>query len=363
MIEVIALRDEDRDMYDATLSRLREQSRTPENVTFMHTWEWGEVLFKTSAQFERILIVKDDVPIGVGQLALRVDHRIKYWYAPRGIAMDYTDIETTGLVYRAVRSHCRKLRSRVAFLRVDPNIPVGSPIEAALDAEGARKAAIFHQAERCWITEIRHREDEQFEYMVANGMRRDVMRRVKRSRNKGLTVRASNDPADLEQLVNLLHGLDDKKGGIGMHPDEHYRMQFSRLAPAGHQMVFVAEQDGQVCAANLIAIYGEEASWLHGATTTDHELRKLSPAYQLHIDTMRWLAANRPEVKRYNWWGIVGDENYHEGHPRYGYSHFKRGFGGYKIEYLRAREFVFRPIEWSLLYLADVYRTRKYGND
>lgn len=362
-VRIEPLGEADRSRYEAVLAGLCSDEQTEQQVTFFHTWEWGQVLAQRTARLQRVAVVRDDDVIAVGQLALHHDHRIAYWYAPRGLAMDYTDTIAVTQAYEALREYCRKLGARAAFLRVDPNVVQGDAAQTALEGLGARKAAVFHQVERCWITELHASEEEQLAYMKAHGMRTDVLRRVKKSRKSGVTVRASDDPADLEKLIQMLHSLDERKGGIGMHPDEHYRTQFAQLAPAGHQVVFLAELDGRVAAANLMAVYGGEASWLHGATSTEPDLRKLSGAYQLHLETMRWLAEHRPEVRRYNFWGIVSEENYHEGHPRYGYSHFKRSFGGEKVEYIRAREFAYRPIERSLLYAADAYRTRKYSND
>lgn len=349
--------------YTEVVNRLRDGPDTEAHITFFHSWEWGEFMAQRAARLERVAVLSGDDVIGVGQLALHRDHRIAYWYSPRGLAMDYSDPQLVAAVYQALARHVRRLGVRTAFLRADPNLERGHPGEAALDRAGGKKAAIFHQAERCWVLDLVGPEEEQLAHMRSLGMRSDVLKRVKKSRKNGVTVRVSDDPADLEKLLSLLHALDEKKGGIGMHADDHYREQFARMAPAGHQRVFLAELDGQVGAANLMGLYGGEASWLHGATAMDPGLRKLSPAYQLHLETMGWLSAHRPEVKRYNFWGVLSDENYHEGHPKYGYSHFKRGFGGQKVEYVRAREFVFRPMEWALLYGADVYRTRRYQND
>lgn len=353
----------DRNEYERFIEFLQATPTTEQNVTFFHSWEWGQVLANRVERMERIVVRDGYETIAVGQLALHRDHGINYWYVPRGLAMDYTDLDQVGRTYEALRRYCRGLGGRIAFLRVDPNVPQGGSAEAVLNKLGARRAAVFHQAERCWITELHTTEDAQLAYMKAHGMRKDVFKRIKKSRNSGVTVRSSDDPKDLEELISMLHKLDTLKGGIGMHPDGHYRAQFSRLAPPGHQRLFVAEVDGEVCAINLMALYGGEASWLHGATATDPSLRRLSPAYQLHFETMRWIAQNRPEVRRYNFWGIVSDENYHKGHPRYGYSQFKRSFGGEKVEYMRAMEFPYLPARRAALFALDVYRTKRYQND
>lgn len=361
-VQIEQLRSQDRDRYETFLETLAGDPEASAQLTFFHSWQWGEVLADRTAGVQRVALVRDGELVGVAQVALQRDKRVPYWYSPRGIAMDYRDPALVAQAYGALRDHFRR-RQGAAFLRVDPAVTQGEPAEAAIDSAGAKRAAIFHQVERCWITDVLPDEPTQLAWMKEHGMRSNVPRFVKKARKAGVSVRASEDPADLETLIGMLHSLDERKGGIGMHQDEHYRVQFAALAPAGYQRVFLAELDGRVGAATLIAVYGGEASFLHGASSSAEEFRKLAPSYQLHFETMRWMAEHRPQVRRYNFWGIVSDENRRDDHPRHGYSEFKRGFGGQKVEYLRAREFVYRRLPRTAVHLLDVYRTKRYQND
>lgn len=349
---------DDRGRYEDFLDSLGEDPQ----LTFYHSWEWGEVISGRSRRLERVALEQGGRTVAVGQVGLEEDHRVAFWYAPRGLAMDHSDPERVTSAYGALRDHFRG-RAGAALLRVDPNVRQGSPAEAAIDAAGAKRAAIFTQVERCWVAEVRPSPEAQLEWLKEHGLKSNTRRLFNRARKAGVTVRASDDPADLETLISMLRELDARKGGIGKHGDEHYRAQFARMAPAGHQKLFLAELDGRVGAISLMAIYAGEASFLHGASSADPDFRKLSPSYLLHLETMAWLAEHRPEVTRYNFWGIVSDENRHPGHPRHGYSEFKRSFGGYKEEYLRAREFTYRPLHRSALYLLETYRTKRYQND
>ncbi|WP_181009801.1 lipid II:glycine glycyltransferase FemX [Ornithinimicrobium sufpigmenti] len=333
-----------------------------EQLTFYHSWEWGEVIAERTGRLERVALEQDGELVGVAQVGLHEDHKVVFWYAPRGLAMDHSDPERVTAAYGALRDHFRG-REGAAFLRVDPTVLQGTPAEAALDAAGGKRAAIFTQVERCWVAEVQPTPEAQLEWLKAHGLKSNTRRLFNKSRKAGVTVRASDDPQDLETLITMLRELDARKGGIGKHDDEHYRTQFAHMAPAGYQKVFLAEKDGRVGAASLMAIYGGEASFLHGASSADEDFRRLSPSYLLHQETMAWLAAHRPEVTRYNFWGIVSDENRRPEHPRHGYSEFKRSFGGYKVEYVRAREFVYHPLRRSALYLLETYRTRRYQND
>lgn len=349
---------DDRERYEDFLASLGVDPQ----LTFYHSWEWGEVIAERSRRLERVALEHRGELVAVGQVGLEDDHRVSFWYAPRGLAMDHSDPERVTAAYGALRDHYRG-REGAAFLRVDPNVERGTPAEAALDAAGGRRAAIFTQAERCWVAEVQPTLEAQMQWLKEHGLKSNTRRLFNKSRKAGVTVRASDDPQDLETLISMLGELDVRKGGIGKHDDEHYRTQFARMAPAGHQKLFLAELDGQVGAVSLMAIYGREASFLHGASSGEEHLRKLSPSYLLHLQTMAWLAEHRPEVTSYNFWGIVSDENRNPGHPRHGYSEFKRSFGGYKVEYVRSREFAYRPLHRSALYLLEAYRTKRYQND
>lgn len=349
---------EDRERYEGFLDSLG----SCEQLTFYHAWEWGEVLAARTGPVTRVAVEHEGELVAVGQVALHHDHRVRYWYAPRGLAMDHAEPDRVTGAYSALRDHFRG-RDGAAFLRVDPTVVRGDPAEAAIDAAGAKKAAIFTQAERVWVAEVQPTPEEQIEWLRAHGLKGNTRRAVNKARNAGVTVRASDDPQDLETLICMLGELDARKGGIGKHDDDHYRAQFAQMAPAGHQKLFLAEMEGRVGAVSLMAIYGGEASFLHGASSAEPTFRKLSPSYLLHPEAMAWLAEHRPEVTRYNFWGIVSEVNRHPGHPRHGYSEFKRSFGGYQVEYIRAREFVYQPVRRSALYLLETYRTKRYQND
>lgn len=355
---VRALAPSEREVYETCLTSLADSP----HLTFYHSWEWGQVIAERQLRLERVALERDGQIVAVGQVGLHRDRGITYWYCPRGLALDYADTELVTAACTALRDHFRG-REGAAFLRIDPNVVQGDPAEAAIDAVGAKKAAIFTQVERCWITEILPTDEEQLAWMKAHGIRSNTRRLFNKSTRAGVQVRASDDPADLETLISMMHAVDRRKGGVGMHADDHYRAQFAQMAPAGHQRVFLAELDGRVGAACLLAIYGGEASYLHGASSADEDFRKMAPSYLMHFRAMRWLAEHRPEVTRYNFWGIVSDENRHPGHPRHGYSEFKRNFGGYKVEYIRARDLVYRPLQRSALYYLDAFRTRLHQND
>lgn len=343
--------------YDAFLAR----PELKPHLTFMHTWEWGEVLRQESSAFERLGVYDDsETLVGVANIAR---YPLKFggyfWYSPRGIALDYSNTRLVTAAYKALRDYVKQKGG--AFLRVDPDLKRGDPAEAAIDELKPGQAAIFTQAERVWCVDLQKDAESTLAWMKEHGMRSNVPRYLRKAKNAGVTVRASDDPEDLEKLIDILNKLNQRKGGIGKHKDSHYRVQFPLLAPKGYEKVFLAEKDGQILAGALIAIYGREASYLHGAST-DVE-RDLSAPHTMHVEIMNYCIANRPEVERYNFWGIVGEKNRTPSHPRHGYSEFKRSFGGYKEKYMRSRDFYYNWFVWKLDWFVNKYRTWKHKND
>lgn len=346
---------EDQSAYDTFLT-------TPTlkpHLTFMHTWEWGNVLKAESADFMRLGIYDDDTLVGVAQVvqkSLRLGGT--FWYAPRGIAMDYSNTKTVEHTYRALNDYiCAK---GGAFFKVDPDLVHDDKAVAAIDALGPKPAAIFSQAERVWCVDMQHDEESLLAWMKAHGMRSNIPYYLRRARRDGTTIRVSDTAEDLDVLLGLLGTLRERKHMVG-GSDEHLKRQFAELAPKGYEKVFIAEKDGQVVAAALISIYGREASYLHGAST--ELFRELRIPHLMHVEIMKYLMEHRPEVERYNFWGIVSDKNRKPSHPRNGYSEFKRSFGGYKEEYMRARDFVYNPLQWRLEWLLQKYWAWKFKND
>lgn len=334
--------------------------------TFYHSYEWGEFMRIKAIKFVRFGVFdQDDQLIAVGQASLQKLKLGKFWYCPRGLAMDYSKPKTVKKAYQSVVDYFSD-KDGAAFLRLDPNIDRDDQLVKSIDSciPKPKQAAIFTQAERCWVVDLQPEDTDgvkQLAWLKENGARSNVSRYLRKAARAGLTVRASESLDDLEIFISMINKLNSRKGGIGKHLDDHYRKQFNLMQPAGHQKIFLAEKDGEVLACTYMAIYGNEASYLHGASSDTQ--RDLSAPHSLHFETMKYLQKNYPNVKRYNFWGIVGDKNRTPKHPRHGYSEFKRSFGGYKVHYMRSRDFVYNYPVWAASYAIDKYRTWKHKND
>lgn len=275
-------------------------------------------------------------------------------YGPRGPVTDYSNAAQTKAVLALLVKEGSKLAPKTVCLRLDPALVREDKQTGSFAAAGFKDAAKFIQVERPWIAELQPDWDSQIKWQAEHGMRSNIPRYLRRAEREGVTVRASDDPKDLEIFLKMITGLDQRKEGIGLHPLDYYRQQFAALAPAGYERVFIAERQGEALASAMITIYGREASYLWGASTDQQ--RELRGPHFMHFQIMRYAAEHGCD--RYNFWGIVKDEHHHPGYRGYGYSEFKRSFGGYVEVLMRAQDFIYRPLPYRLNWLNDKRRLR-----
>jgi lipid II:glycine glycyltransferase (peptidoglycan interpeptide bridge formation enzyme) len=118
----------------------------------------------------------------------------------------------------------------------------------------------------------------------------------------------------------------------------------------------IAKKDEKILAMIVVAVYGDEVSTLYSAQTdTDSNLRATM--------LLRWecmLLGQKEGVKRFNNWGVLPDERYEKGNPGYGYSHYKRSFGGYLESIERTYEYSFKKLPHLLQRMYDWYIKLRY---
>ncbi len=317
---------------------------------FYHTWEWGTFQESLGKSIQRLGLYNQAQLVATVLLIHERNRFSQFYYSPRGPLLNYSDQELMRNVLTTLTTYCQT-QPGIAYLRLDPALLHDSS-EAALFPELGFKPGgrWFVQVGRAWVVDIADKSDDQLlQWLGEHGMRSNVPRYLRKAAKAGVTVRSSDKPKDLELFLTMLAALDARKGGIGTFSPDYYRKQFAVTAPAGLEKVFVAELNGQPLACALIASFGQEASYLHGASY-DIERELHAPQF-MHIEIMKF--ARDHGATKYNFWGVVGDSNFHPGHYGYGYSAFKKSFGGYIELYMPVQDYVFKPLPYSLVHAKE----------
>lgn len=223
-------------------------------------------------------------------------------------------------------------RERAVFVRIEP---VGS----FDSAQGKwRKSDYDIQPRHSLLLHLNQSEEE-----LQAAMHQKTRYNIRLAQKRGVTVRFSRDDHDLDRFLKLAREVE-QRGTFHYHPADYYRSQLKILRQDAKMEVAVAEYRGSVLAVNLLIVFGDTMTYLHGASSADS--RDLMGPHLLQWESVK--RAKELGLARYDFWGVAppkADDN----HSWSGITRFKEGFGGERVMYPGAYDIVMDHF-WYLLY-------------
>lgn len=269
-----------------------------------------------------------------------------------GPILDWQNRELVERIFQDMRDQGRA--HQCAFVRVRPQLAKNSG-ELLLKELAADKtlglriqpAPMYLSVEFAGVLDLDKDEEE-----ILKGMRQRLRRALRKGEKNGIEVETSTDPADIREFYQIQMQTAGRHGFVAFSED-FLTKQFAAFAKNGEAVLYKAKYHGEVLAENFMIFYGNEASYHYGVSS---ELgTKLSGAPLLHMQAMR--DARERGIKRYNFWGIVGeDETWHR---FYGVSQFKRGFGVEELKYTPAHDIILNPIKYQITKIIETIRKKK----
>ncbi len=301
---------------------------------FLQSWEWGECLRAEGQGIER-LAIHDDAGALVAQ-ALAVERTLfgnkKYIFLPYGPVMSSPDLMPSMLAL--LRQRWCASRPQVVFIRVEP--------ATAVTGVGQRVKEI-HPVETSLLDLTQPVE------VLPTGMHAKTRYNIKVAKRHGVVVAVSNAAADFLRLMKMTSARDK----FTAHSDQHYSTLLKQLgvmalpSAAARELavtIFVARRGEQVLAAAMVAVFGDTATYLHGASSNTD--RQLMAPYLLHWEIIQRVQALG--YRQYDWWGV----NTTGTRPDWaGITRFKQGFGGHIKEYGGTYDLICQS-QWYRMYAA-----------
>jgi lipid II:glycine glycyltransferase (peptidoglycan interpeptide bridge formation enzyme) len=297
-------------------------SRQP-NASFLQSWYWGEVHKQSGRSVRRLAYMSGNRICAAAQLILMTGRLGSSLYIPYGPVLDWQDTALADRVLSELLKIAREVG--VDYLRIDPRISFFPSIGDLLKDNGFRKAAGFVQAEFDWVLDLeRERSDEE----LLGAMRSTTRQRIKQSIKIGVEVTKSVNHQDFDTFYHLLEETAKRQGFVPQNRT-YLTKQFEILSGAGIAELFVARYLGEPLAASIVMFYGDNASYVHGASVANSGV----PANHL----LQWEAikeSKRRGIRVYDFWGISPNDD--PDHPLAGVTEFKQGFGGRRVNYIGA---------------------------
>ena len=170
-----------------------------------------------------------------------------------------------------------------------------------------------------------------------------------------MSVRFSDDISDWKLFTRYLQKSSDTKNFV-IHSPDYYLKQLKYMGKSKEIRLAIAEYEGEPIAMLILSYFGNEVSCLYSCQTGIQT--KIRGAMLLRWECM--LEAQKEGFKYFNSWEVLPDEKYVPTNPRYGYSNFKRVFGGYIVKYQRTMDYPLNRSKYPLVQLLDMYRKIRY---
>lgn len=261
-----------------------------------------------------------------------------------GPILDWGNLELVEAVFQDMREQGKQ--ENCVFVRVRPQLERSESSLKLMQQLGAKPAPMYLSVEFAGVLDLTKSEDE-----LLKNMRQRLRRALRKAEKNGITVEKSTNPEDVHEFYQIQMETAGRHGFVAFSEDFFYK-QFAALAKNGEAVLYTAKYQGETLAQNFMIFYGNEASYHYGVSS---ELgTKLSGAPLLHIEAMR--DARERRIKRYNFWGIVEEDEVH--HRFYGVSCFKRGFGVTELKYVPAHDLVLKPGKYVLTKLIEDVRKK-----
>jgi lipid II:glycine glycyltransferase (peptidoglycan interpeptide bridge formation enzyme) len=304
----------------------------------LQSWRWGAFKQQFGWDVERIA-VQSSVGTALAQVLFRRKAGISIGYIPRGPVWPTEEHEAVAELWTRVDEVAR--RRRTLSIIVEPDRPLPKR-----DGPGVWLVPGPAPIQPARTVKVELHDDQ----TLISQMHPKTRYNVRLARRRGVTTQIVEQPDDsIARFYEMLQDTASRNDFV-VHAPSYYR-EFLRLF-ANDACLSFAEIDGRPVAGAIAAVFGDEAIYMYGASSTQE--RAHGAAFLLQYEMMRW--ARSRGARRYDLWGIPeydpnssvsesGDRlAASTGNDRRGLYEFKTRFGGEIFRSPPPLERVYHPL-------------------
>jgi len=302
--------------------------------TIHQTKIWAD--FRLSAKGEKYFEVDCGKDGTVFVQKMPLPRGMCWLYCNRGPAFKEFSEENLNKFLEKIRQIAK--RENAVFLRIEPsfekNTDESSKYEKLISKTGFKIAHASHQPECTLILDL----EQPLEKILA-GMKQKGRYNIKIAEKRGVKI---NESKDFEAYFKILEQTL-KRDKFAGHEKEFYKKMLEILSKGSHAKMYIAEYEKEIIAGMILTYYNDTAIYYYGASSDKY--REVMAPYLL-----QWTAikdAKERGYKFYDFLGIAPPDA--KNHPWAGVTDFKLKFGGRITQYVKAREFVFKPFWYFLI--------------
>ena len=276
-------------------------------ASFEQSWEWGEFKTELGEEVYRLAVVDDrgssiheDQIKAIVQIVRRdLPLGKKYFDTSRGpiVARDVDDQAYKDILELIKQDLGRK---HGVFLRLSPSREDSDNARRILQETGFKRPGILIKTKPPAVTLLLDLGKSEEDLLQA--MHEKTRYNIRLADRKGVKVRQSearNQPPKTEEFYQLLKETAARQK-IGILPKSHYE-NLLNIEGDVKTKLFLAFHENKPLAGAIIIVFGDSATYLHGASSG--ESKNLMAPYLLHWEIIK--DAKRLGYQWYDWWGIA----------------------------------------------------------
>ncbi len=337
------------------------------SISFHQSFEWGEFQKALNYDILRLGLYDNDKLESIFLVIKIRSRRGNFLFIPHGplfmlskdrLAMEVPQEKKTLILQYLtfITTYLTDIARQEGFwfIRIAPSFS-DTPQHAAIFKEaGFRTAPIYMHAETMWAIDIRSSEEE-----ILGGMRKNTRYDIRKGLKQGLIVNQSQSSSALDDFWNLYEKTFTREH-FTPFPKKYISNEFNAFNRNQNATFFLGRtppksaQEGasDILAASLV-IFTKSCAFYHQGASI-HSTYPIP--HQVQWQTI--LEAKRRGCQFYNLYGI-----YKPGRTPIsweGLSLFKRGFGGFQLDYLPTQDFIISP-KYCFSYCVDTYLAWRRG--
>ncbi len=285
---------------------------------FLESADWADFQENLGRRVWRLALVHDSRENEILAVALVIKYFLpldqNYLYSPRGPIVETKNY--FNLLINKIKEIAQKENS--IFIRLEPTSEKQKVLLESLRETGFRESKPIQPKDE-WRLNLAPSEEE-----ILRALHPKTRYNIGLAKKYGIKIRLGQGEADFREFWRMISETYERKE-LKTHPQDYY-YQMSKLKSV---RFFLAEYQGRVLAANLLAFFGQTVYYLHGGSGQDQK-RVMAP-YWLFWQNI--FEAKRAGYNYFNFGGIAPASSASP-HPWLGLTRFKKGFGGQEVNYL-----------------------------
>lgn len=304
------------------------------------SWSWG--VLQTSIpgrnSFYVLAVVAGKKERIVASMLLVRQHMGfgKHWlWCPRGPLLPEDDASGAWKMLKGA-AKALALKDGDVFMRIEPGVPVEENFEPA-----GKRSKSSYLPEHSLVLNLKVSGESILKQMKQKGRYN-----IKQAHKTGVYVRRGG-PEDIDDFYEILSETA-VRDGFHVHERDFYKLMMEELE--GQVNLYLAYVDHELLGGILVTHFGKTATYYFGASSNKYR-QKMAPY------ALQWFAiqeAKKAGMERYDFLGVAPEGD--DCDRLAGVTQFKTRFGGERLQYHKARVFVYRRPWWWLYRLAKTIR-------